>query len=96
VDVQLLAVLERVRRIFRAPVTITSGCRCASYNAKLGGARNSQHLYGRAADIKVEGATPAQVYRFLTESYPNRFGFGLYSGWIHTDTRSGGPARWES
>lgn len=94
VDAELLAVLEAVRRAFRAPVIITSGCRCAVHNARVGGGKSSQHLYGRAADIKVTGATPEQVVRFLAERYPDRLGVGQYASWVHIDTRSNGPARW--
>jgi uncharacterized protein YcbK (DUF882 family) len=93
-DVELLRVLERLRRAFGAPVIVTSGHRCPEHNAAVGGAPDSQHLYGRAADIQVEDATPDEVYRYLTERYPTRYGIGRYDGWTHVDTRSGPPARW--
>lgn len=96
VDAQLLKVLDQVRLRFGAPVVITSGCRCPEHNARVGGSKGSQHLYGRAADFVVRGVEPAEVYRFLIDTYPDRYGFGLYSGWVHCDTRSNGPARWES
>lgn len=93
-DYQTLQVLESIRRVFRQPVTVTSGCRCPDYNVKVGGALNSQHKLGRAADIVVEGAQPVEVYRFLCERYGSRFGFGLYETFVHVDTRSNGPVRW--
>lgn len=96
VDAELVDVLQTVRRVFKSPVTITSGCRCPEHNAAVGGAPNSQHVLGRAADIVVEDAAPLEVYRFLAARYGNRFGFGLYERWIHVDTRTDGPARWHA
>lgn len=47
-------VLEPLRRRFGV-IRITSGYRCPTLNAKVGGAGNSQHLRGEAADIHVSG-----------------------------------------
>ena len=43
-------VLEPLR-IFAGPLHITSGYRNSRTNSEIGGATNSAHLYGRAADI---------------------------------------------
>lgn len=48
----LLEALEVLRaKDYPRGITIISGCRCASHNKAVGGARNSQHLYGAAADV---------------------------------------------
>ena len=94
VDAELLEVLEHLREAFDAPVTISSGCRCATHNKNEGGSDKSQHLYGRAADIKVQGATAELVYNYLDLKYPLKYGMGEYSSWVHIDTRTDGPARW--
>lgn len=39
-------------RLLSGPLTIISGCRCVDRNKIVGGARNSQHLYGTACDVK--------------------------------------------
>lgn len=44
-------VLNPLRRAWGRPVTVTSGYRCQRLNAAVGGARNSQHIVGEAADI---------------------------------------------
>lgn len=93
VDAQLLEVLSRIRDAF-GPVIITSGCRCANHNAKVGGSKSSQHLYGRAADIKVPNSNPDAVYAYVDALYPDRLGLGKYKSWVHVDTRTNGPARW--
>jgi len=88
VDSELLHVLELVRVQFDAPVTITSGCRCEVHNSKIGGSDDSKHKYGRAADFKVAGIAPEKVYEFLDQRFPDDFGIGLYSSWVHIDSRN--------
>ncbi len=67
-------------------VTINSGFRSISHNAAVGGASNSMHLYGVAADIVVSGYSTLSTYR-LAETC----GFsGLESyqhSWQHVDSR---------
>jgi uncharacterized protein YcbK (DUF882 family) len=46
-------ILDPLREAYGKPITISSGYRCGALNAKVGGASNSQHLSGEAADITV-------------------------------------------
>lgn len=93
VDSELLKVLETVRSHFNNPVTITSGCRCSLHNSNVGGADNSKHLQGIAADIKVKDVPPESVYNFINKHAPNKYGVGLYDDWVHIDVRRI-KARW--
>jgi zinc D-Ala-D-Ala carboxypeptidase len=43
--------LEVVRLRLGAPIIIMSGYRCGALNAEIGGAANSQHMVGEAADF---------------------------------------------
>ena len=61
IDTDLVELLERIRTATCGAVTVNSGYRTASYNQKVAGARASQHLLGRAADIQVSGASPLLV-----------------------------------
>lgn len=87
VNGELVAILEFVRSKFGKPVVINSGYRTPSYNRKIGGAKFSQHMYGRAADIVVEDVKPEVVYNCLCEAFPNSCGFGLYASFVHVDCR---------
>jgi uncharacterized protein YcbK (DUF882 family) len=71
---------------------ITSGYRCSSYNAAVGGASSSQHLYGKAADIKVSGVSSSTVANKAESIFANG-GLGRYSSFTHVDIR-GYKARW--
>lgn len=93
VDAVLLRVVQDVRKHFSARITITSGCRCESHNANVGGSPNSQHLHGRAADIQVEGVDPPLVSQWLEKAHPD-VSIGRYDTFTHIDTRTNGPARW--
>lgn len=92
VDTELLRLLENIRAHFDAPITVTSSHRCESYNQVVGGASTSQHLYGRAADIVVEGVDPSLVAELADQLGAG--GVGKYSSFTHVDSRTNGPARW--
>jgi uncharacterized protein YcbK (DUF882 family) len=93
----LVAVLELVRAHFKKPVIITSAIRCPEHNRHVDGSERSQHLLGTAADIKVRGVDPLDIYHFLGNTFPNNFGIGLYRGmrrsFVHIDVRED-RARW--
>lgn len=53
VDENLVNDLQKLRAHYDKSVTITSGLRCKTYNAKIGGVKNSSHTKGKAVDIFV-------------------------------------------
>lgn len=60
--------LERVRAVLGVPMQITSGYRSPALNAAVGGAKNSQHLLGLAADFVAPVlGNPRTVARVLAE-----------------------------
>ncbi len=106
VDARLLELLTAYRIYFDAPMIITSGARCLKHNAHVGGAApkldadhqpiwgtGSQHLWGKAADFKVKGYKPEEVYDVIDMVMTHWGGLGLYSGWVHVDVRDD-KARW--
>ena len=44
-------VLDPLRERYGKPIIVNSGYRCAKHNKAVGGASNSQHMVGEAADI---------------------------------------------
>lgn len=100
VDETLTVVLQCIREHFGKAVTITSGYRTPAHNAKVGGAKSSQHLLGRAADIRVQGVSVEDVAAYAESLMPDWGGVGRYpvkaeraTGWVHVDTRAD-KARW--
>lgn len=56
--------LERVRTVLGTPIIISSGYRCPKLNTAVHGSKTSQHMEGKAADIRSpEFGTPLQVCR---------------------------------
>ena len=58
-------VLDPLRTKWGMPIIVTSGYRCPKLNAAVGGAANSQHTKGMAADIRTVSDTPADNMRLL-------------------------------
>ena len=95
--IQLAKNLQVLRDAVGKSISITSGYRSPQHNKKIGGAKDSQHVKGMAADIKVAGMTPkevALVIEGLIESGKmKQGGIGIYASWVHYDIR-GTKARW--
>ena len=95
----MVRVVDEIRHRAGVPVTIVdsggSGIRCPEHNAEVGGVANSEHLYGRAADLHSK-LPPVNLYRIAeevtAEMTPGRGGIGLYSWGIHVDV--GKYSRW--
>ena len=96
-DPILLEKLDSVREEFGEPITITSGYRSPSYNAKIGGASSSQHCQGKAADIRPSIISKEKIDKLylICEKYFSSIGDGRNKGFIHVDTRAGKQRRWD-
>ena len=58
--------LEKIR-FYTGAIIINSGVRCELHNKKVGGVANSQHLVGRAADIRVKNMSVEVLYNKIQE-----------------------------
>lgn len=94
VDAELLEILTDIRETYGKPIRITSACRCLTHNAKVGGAKDSMHLKGMAADIQVEGFSPAKIEQYLLGKYPGKYGIAAATTFCHIDVREK-AARWK-
>ena len=83
--------LQQLRNATGRPVLINSGYRTAKHNKAVKGAVNSFHLRAMAADIKIPGLTPRQVFNFIIElqrtgkMLPG--GVKKYETFVHYDIR---------
>ena len=92
VDYALAMTLQALRNFFEQPVTVTSGARCIFHNRAVSGGDQSQHLFGRAADVQVQDVDPALVAEWARDNGVP--GVGEYDDFTHIDTRTGARARW--
>jgi len=95
--IELIHNLQVIRDEVKVPISITSGYRSPEHNAKVKGAKDSQHVKGTAVDFKVQGLTPKQVAviveKLIKEGKIKQGGVGIYPSWVHYDIR-GVKARW--
>ncbi len=92
-----LWVLDLFREDIGKPIVLVSSYRSIGYNGALpGAAPTSQHTRNAAIDFQVRGMSPAEAFERLMK-YRNasvfRGGLGLYSTFVHIDTR-GSNATW--
>jgi len=87
----LVRVLKTIERRFGKRVIITSGYRSPSYNRRVRGARNSQHMYCAAADVVIPGVSKLELASYA-RSMQGRGGVGTYchTNAVHIDV---GPER---
>lgn len=94
---ELAQQLEVLRNHFKKPILISSGYRSPAHNKAAKGEPNSLHLTGHAADFKISGVIPRQIFdtieRLIEEGKMKEGGLGLYKTFVHYDTR-GTKSRW--
>lgn len=87
-DEESLEKLEALRRWLGRPMTINSAYRSATHNKAVGGEPGSQHLKGKAFDVRLQGFTRQELKAAARAA--GFTGFGDYDSFVHIDT---GPAR---
>ena len=102
---RLRETLNTIRKAWNAPIKVVSGYRAPAYNARIGGAKKSQHMEGTAADIKPTAPhdDPRALHALILGLYnagklPHLGGLGEYNTFVHVDVRprkaNGGIAQW--
>lgn len=100
---RLIENLNVLREVLGVPINITSGYRSPAHNSTIGGAKESKHMQGLAADFQVQGVPPKKVHdtieALIKEGKMHDGGLGLYvratgmGGWVHYDI--GESRRWK-
>ena len=85
---KLVDALEAFRAALGKPVLVDSAYRCRAHNAAVGGAPDSEHMRGLAADIRVNGMTAAEM-EAVARGIPSIRGIGRADrqGYVHVDVR---------
>lgn len=84
-------VLDKAREKFGKPIRVTSGFRSQELNRAIGGADNSQHTKGEAADISCEDN--AELF-YILRTQGNfdqliwEYGDAIQPQWIHVSYRA--------
>ena len=90
--------LQMLRDFLGISLHINSGYRSPAHNKKVGGAKFSQHVEGKAADISSSKFTPDQIHaailKLISEGKMKDSGLGIYDSFVHYDVRDN-KARWD-
>ncbi len=91
----LVRIIKKVQRRYGRVPIITSGYRSPNANRRARGARNSMHIYCKAADIQVAGVSKWALAKYL-RSIPGRGGVGTYchTKSVHIDVGSKRDWNW--
>jgi len=96
-NVKELAENLQVLRDVVGRIDLTNAYRCKEHNADVGGSTNSQHIKGKAADIKSNTLSPSEIASITDDLMKSeKFklgGIGIYNTFTHVDIREY-KARW--
>ena len=94
--IELAENLQAIRDVV-GKLNLTNAYRCKEHNADVGGATNSQHLKGKAADVKSKEYDVLEVSKIIEGLIKSekieQGGIGIYNTFTHYDIR-GVRARW--
>ena len=92
-DTKLSELSEKIRQHTGKAI---SAYRTITYNKKVGGATNSQHTKGTAADVIVSGVDPLEIAKIAEFYMGPTGGIGYYpfSKFVHIDVRES-MSRWQ-
>lgn len=66
------AVLDPLRKAWRAPIIVSSGYRCPALNRAVDGVEHSLHLRGMAADIYPKDGDTERLYNLVEDLFCRR------------------------
>lgn len=84
----VVRIADEARTYFGRPAYVVSGLRCKQHNANVGGVANSQHMYGEAVDLRIEGVTADALLAYI-QTREIRYAYKINSTNVHFDIPKG-------
>ena len=85
---QVVRICDSARRQFDRPGHVSSGLRCRTHNANEGGVADSQHMYGEAVDLMIEGISADQLLAYI-QTLSHRYAYPINGTNVHVDIPKG-------
>ncbi len=83
-----IKVIEPLRIAIGKPIKITSGYRNKELNKAIGGSKTSQHCFGEAVDIQVQGIVTEDLFKKIIElKLPYDQIIQEFDSWVHISYR---------
>ena len=86
---QLVKLLDEAREHFGRPAHVISGLRDYQWNQIQNGVANSQHMYGEAADVRIDGVSANELHAFFNGRPGVRYTYKINSTNVHVDIPKG-------
>jgi hypothetical protein len=83
----LAAAFEALREEVGLPLVVLSAYRTSAHNRAVGGARDSQHVQGRALDLLPPKGWTVEQLAAVARGIPAIRGLGVYPTFLHIDVR---------
>lgn len=80
---------DRARKYFGKPAYCVSFLRCPTWNSIQGGVANSQHMFGEAMDICIDGVSANDLYSFFKRQPEVRYTYKINERNVHFDIPKG-------
>ena len=81
----VVKVADRARAHFGAVATVSSGLRCSTHNANVGGVANSRHKQGKAIDFSIKGVSGSKLLAYVQKQPEIRYAYIIDGNWVHMD-----------
>lgn len=81
----VVKIADAAREHFGKPAHVISGLRCQKWNAHEGGVENSQHMYGEACDLRIDGVDSETLRQFVATQPGHRYSYRINSTNVHFD-----------
>lgn len=85
----VVKIADAARDHFGKPAHVVSGLRCKQWNAHEGGVANSQHLYGEAIDLRIDGVSSEELRQFVSTQPGHRWSYCINITNVHFDIPKG-------
>ena len=81
----VVKIADAARAHFGRPAHVISGLRCKQWNAHEGGVETSQHMYGEAIDLCIDGVSAETLRQFAAAQPGHRYSYCINSTNVHFD-----------
>ena len=81
----VVKIADAAREHFGKPAHVVSGLRCEKWNAHEGGVANSQHMYGEAIDLRIDGVDSETLRQFVASQPGHRYSYRINGTNVHFD-----------
>lgn len=85
----VVRIADAAREHFGRPAHVVSGLRCRKWNELQGGVGNSQHMYGEAIDLKIDGVSAGELQSFVSQQPGHRYSYCINDTNVHFDIPAG-------